>query len=68
MKADDLAAQVGQQAKVDHRAWARKILERFYAGDKTVSPIAVKKAKEAIEPQHWRRYETERSESQFDPL
>lgn len=36
------------EEKTDHKRWAKKILERHEKGDKTLSPLQVKFAKEAL--------------------
>lgn len=53
---DAVNEQIGANARRDPRAWARKILDRYYAGQ-TVHPIALSMAKDAIEPSQWRKYE-----------
>lgn len=37
---------------VDHKRWAKKIMARYEAGDKTLLPIQIKFAKEALDAKH----------------
>lgn len=49
MKAHEiLAERVGQSARKDPRAWAKRILQRHAQGDPTVSPYALELARNAL--------------------